>query len=191
MKKISFAIIILLFSFVNAEYIHCNVLKKNIVFCSYEEMPGQMSIYHLKKDGTWVMKLYFFKDENFESVYVRTYKNFDYLNACLSYELYEIMKLKNDYTDSELEDVQEKCKVVSSTILDDIKSGKKMDIPNFDLAFSNKYDEPFSMHCGFHMYVETNKFNKKGVVTSKKKYELIPGDYCKKFLSNDQIYWKP
>lgn len=191
MKNFSIAIILLLIGFSNADDMYCRVAAKNSVLCSSENAPGQLYVYHLKKDGSWVRKFWLFGDEYFESVYVRTYKRYDYYETCVNLEIFGILQDWPDYTDSEYGAVKKKCRTLCDSVLSDIRSGNKIDIPNFGMGFGPDYEEPFSMVCGFHMYVETTKYNKKGIVTSKKKYELIPGDYCQKFLSNDRTYWKP
>lgn len=191
MNKIFLSVILSVLCFANAEFIddmYCRIAAKNSVLCSSESKPGQLYVYHLRKDGSWVRKFWLFGDEYFESVYVRTYKRYDYSEYCV---WSEVVKSDSTVTDSSLMAIKKICPVVGDSILSEIKSGNKIDLPGFDLIFSADYDEPFSMVCGFHMFVETTKYNKKGIVTSKKKYELIPGDYCKKFLLNDQIYWKP
>lgn len=193
MKIISAAIVLALALFCNAEPVemYCRVFTKNCVLCSSEKIPGQMQLYWIKKDGSWVRKLHLFGDENYQSVYVRTYKRYDYYEMCVNLELFEILQHKPEYTDAELSAVKNRCRAFCDSVLSDVKSGNKIEIPNFDMGFNSDYEEPFSMHCGFFSYVETRRYNKKGVVTRKKSYELVPGDYCRKFLANDKVYWEP
>lgn len=191
MPKIAVVAVLSLIGNASSQSPQCHVAVKNSVICSSESEPGQMSVYWRKKNGSWVRKFWMFGDENYQSVYVRTYKNFNYYETCVNLELYEILKDKNDYTDSEYNAVKKKCKSMCDSLIYDIKSGNKIYITNFDLGFSSDYEEPFSMNCAYFSYVETRKYNKKGVVTGKKNYELMPGDYCRKFLTNDNVYWEP
>lgn len=191
MKKILLLVILVLSCFARADYEWCRVFAKNCVICTSEESPGQMKVYWLKKDGSWVMKMHFFGDENFQSVYARSYKRYDYYETCVNLEIFGILQDRPDYTDSEYGAVKKKCRALCDSVLSEIRSGNKIDIPNFGMGFGPDYEEPFSMHCSFSSYVETRNYNRKGVVTKKKSYEMMPGDHCRRFLANDRIYWKP
>lgn len=191
MKIISAAIVLALALFCNAEPVemYCRVFTKNCVLCSSEKIPGQMRLYWLKKDGSWVRKQYFFGDDEVQAVHVWTYKDY-YMNECFFSELLKIDSVARGL-DSEIEKIQKYCNGLEDSMLYEIRSGNKIDLLDFEKGFGADYEEPFSMYCGFSTLVETKKFDGKGRLVRKRSYSLEPGDYCRKFLLNDRIYWDP
>ena len=186
MKNFSIAIILLLFCLANAEY-NCRVIGKNCVLCRSEYVPKRMSVYHLKKDGSWIMKLFTISDDEVQAVHVRTYKDYN-MNWCFFSEL----RIQDSVvTESDIKATQERCSIVKDSMFSEIMVGNEIEFEKFDEGFGSNYEEPFSMYCVFSVYVETHKYNKKGKLIRKKNYTLEPGDYCTKFLSNSEIYWKP
>lgn len=189
MKIISAAIVLALALFCNAEPVemYCRVFTKNCVLCSSEKIPGQMRLYWLKKDGSWVRKQYFFGDDEVQAVHVWTYKDYN-MNWCFFSEL---RAADSVVAESDVKRAQDRCKDVEDSIFSEIRAGNKIDLPEFEEGFGSDYEEPFSMYCGFSTLVETKKFDGKGRLVRKRSYSLEPGDYCRKFLLNDRIYWDP